>query len=323
MFSDLRKKFVFLTMSILIVVVLFLFAVSNRYNQYWDEYDAYRIVKLVAKNDYLGIPGDEPIALVTIDNQKMVKIQSNNTDLTNDVIEKSSLKLLEQGKKSRKWKSFIYSIKEYKDKTYTIAIMDLASYEVPYARRFLILVFTIFGFCLLAAVSLYLSRFIVGPVETEMTREKQFVSDASHELKTPIAAIRANVQVLEQQIPGNRYLDHVVSETKRMEFLIEDLLNLSRLDEKRSKVNFKKLNLSVLCQEVLLTYESLAYEEEKCLNDTIEDDVWIVGEESQIKQILIILLDNAIRHSLSKSAIQFSLKQARRKAILTIDFLRN
>lgn len=99
MFSDLRKKFVFLTMSILIVVVLFLFAVSNRYNQYWDEYDAYRIVKLVAKNDYLGIPGDEPIALVTIDNQKMVKIQSNNTDLTNDVIEKSSLKLLEQGKK--------------------------------------------------------------------------------------------------------------------------------------------------------------------------------------------------------------------------------
>lgn len=254
MFSDLRKKFVFLTMSILIVVVLFLFAVSNRYNQYWDEYDAYRIVKLVAKNDYLGIPGDEPIALVTIDNQKMVKIQSNNTDLTNDVIEKSSLKLLEQGKKSRKWKSFIYSIKEYKDKTYTIAIMDLASYEVPYARRFLILVFTIFGFCLLAAVSLYLSRFIVGPVETEMTREKQFVSDASHELKTPIAAIRANVQVLEQQIPGNRYLDHVVSETKRMEFLIEDLLNLSRLDEKRSKVNFKKLNLSVLCQEVLLTY---------------------------------------------------------------------
>ncbi|HFE0723975.1 TPA: two-component system sensor histidine kinase DltS [Streptococcus agalactiae] len=318
MFSDLRKKFVFLTMSILIVVVLFLFAVSNRYNQYWDEYDAYRIVKLVAKNDYLGIPGDEPIALVTIDNQKMVKIQSNNTDLTNDVIEKSSLKLLEQGKKSRKWKSFIYSIKEYKDKTYTIAIMDLASYEVPYAMRFLILVFTIFGFCLLAAVSLYLSRFIVGPVETEMTREKQFVSDASHELKTPIAAIRANVQVLEQQIPGNRYLDHVVSETKRMEFLIEDLLNLSRLDEKRSKVNFKKLNLSVLCQEVLLTYESLAYEEEKCLNDTIEDDVWIVGEESQIKQILIILLDNAIRHSLSKSAIQFSLKQARRKAILTI-----
>lgn len=93
---------------------------------------------------------------------------------------------------------------------------------------------------------------------------------------------------------------------------------MSRLDEKRSKVNFKKLNLSVLCQEVLLTYESLAYEEEKCLNDTIEDDVWIVGEESQIKQILIILLDNAIRHSLSKSEIQFSLKQARRKAILTI-----
>ena len=104
--------------------------------------------------------------------------------------------------------------------------------------------FVIFILLLLTGVSVYLSRFIAKPAQDAINREKQFVSDASHELKTPIASIRANAQVLQTQISSNRYLDHIISETKRMEYLIQELLGLAKLDNKDYKADFEKINLS-------------------------------------------------------------------------------
>lgn len=229
-----------------------------------------------------------------------------------------SRSLLKRNKKGWKWRHYIYSLQEKKEGVWQLAFIDLNSHSSSPEQLLLTAVFTVFGFLLLTGVSIYLSRFIIQPAKDAIDREKQFVSDASHELKTPIAAIRANAQVLQNQTEPNRYLDHILSETKRMEHLVQDLLGLSKLDETEQIVKFTRVDLSKICEEMILSYESLAYEEGKLIEAQITDGVWILGEESQLKQLITILLDNAIQYSLDKSVIHISLAQVKKKAVLQV-----
>ena len=302
----------------LTTMVLVLLVISERYNKYWDEYDTYRIVKLVAANGYVKENTDEAIAFVIIDKNDKPDIQVNNTFLTNKEVKEVSKDLLNRGKKSWKWYDYIYSLKEKKDGTWQLVFIDFSSYSASYAQVFLVTVYVIFGLLLLTGVSIYLSRFIVQPAQAAIDREKQFVSDASHELKTPIASIRANAQVLQNQIAPNRYLNHILSETKRMEHLIQELLGLSKLDDKDGREHFEKVNLSSICQEMILSYESLAYEEGKLIEDQIAENIEILGQESQLKQLVTILLDNAIKHSLDNGKITVELLQEKKTALLRV-----
>lgn len=315
---NLRLKFVLITMSMLTTMVLVLLVISERYNKYWDEHDTYRIVKLVAANGYVKENTDEAIAFVIIDENDKPDIQVNNTFLTNKEVKEVSKDLLNRGKKSWKWYDYIYSLKEKKDGTWQLVFIDFSSYSASYAQVFLVTVYVIFGLLLLTGVSIYLSRFIVQPAQAAIDREKQFVSDASHELKTPIASIRANAQVLQNQIAPNRYLNHILSETKRMEHLIQELLGLSKLDDKDGREHFEKVNLSSICQEMILSYESLAYEEGKLIEDQIAENIEILGQESQLKQLVTILLDNAIKHSLDNGKITVELLQEKKTALLRV-----
>lgn len=315
---NLRLKFVLITMSMLTTMVLVLLVISERYNKYWDEYYTYRIVKLVAANGYVKENTDEAIAFVIIDENDKPDIQVNNTFLTNKEVKEVSKDLLNRGKKSWKWYDYIYSLKEKKDGTWQLVFIDFSSYSASYAQVFLVTVYVIFGLLLLTGVSIYLSRFIVQPAQAAIDREKQFVSDASHELKTPIASIRANAQVLQNQIAPNRYLNHILSETKRMEHLIQELLGLSKLDDKDGREHFEKVNLSSICQEMILSYESLAYEEGKLIEDQIAENIEILGQESQLKQLVTILLDNAIKHSLDNGKITVELLQEKKTALLRV-----
>lgn len=318
MLNNLRRKFVIITMSMLAGMIMILFIISNRYDRYWDEYDTHRIVQMVANNGYLNNGSGEALALVRIDAESHITIDVNDTDLTNKEVKTISQSLLKKGKKGWKWRDIIYSLKEKKDGSWQLVFIDLESYSVSYGQVFLTIVFTVFGFLLLTGVSIYLSRFITQPAQAAINREKQFVSDASHELKTPIASIRANAQVLQNKIKPNRYLEHILSETKRMENLVQDLLGLSKLDEKQGDINFSDVNLSEICEELPLNYESLAYEEGKLIESDIVEDIRVLGQDSQLKQLITILLDNAIKYSLDQSTIRISLTQEKKKAVLQV-----
>ncbi|MGT2923961.1 sensor histidine kinase [Streptococcus caviae] len=318
MLSNLRKQFVIITMSLLAAVILLLFFISNHYDRYWDYYDTYRIVKIVAKNGYVKDYSDEAIAMVTVREDGEAAIIVNETELADKAVKEVSRSLLKRNKKGWKWRHYVYSLQEKKEGVWQLAFIDLNSYSSSSEQLLLTALFTVFDFLLLTGVSIYLSRFIIQPAKDAIDREKQFVSDASHELKTPIAAIRANAQVLQNQIEPNRYLDHILSETKRMEHLVQDLLGLSKLDETKQTANFTRVDLSKICEEMILSYESLAYEEGKLIDSQITDGVWILGEESQLKQLITILLDNAIQYSLANSTIHISLAQVKKTAVLQV-----
>ena len=161
---------------------------------------------------------------------------------------------------------------------------------------------------LLSLLAWLLVRRMVRPVEDAFTRQKQFVSDASHELKTPLAVISANAEVLEQEIGENEYLGYIRSEVRRTDTLVRNLLTLARMDRNESKAELKRFDLSRAVLDVTLPFESTVYEAGKTLETDIPDGIDCLGDEDMIKQLTVILLSNALKYSDDGGRIEVSLK---------------
>ena len=163
-------------------------------------------------------------------------------------------------------------------------------------------------FCvLLSLLAWLLIRRMVKPVEEAFVRQKQFVSDASHELKTPLAVISANAEVLEQEIGENEYLGYIRSEVRRTDSLVKNLLALARLD-RGAGAEMRKFDLSRAVLDVVLPFESTVYEAGKTMETDVPDGIACVGNEEMIKQLIVILLSNALKYSCDGGRIEVSLK---------------
>ena len=161
---------------------------------------------------------------------------------------------------------------------------------------------------LLSLLAWLLVRRMVKPVEEAFTRQKQFVSDASHELKTPLAVISANAEVLEQEIGENEYLGYIRSEVKRTDSLVRNLLTLARMDRNEAGTEMKPFDLSRAVLDVTLPFESTVYEAGKIMETDIPDSISCLGNEEMVKQLVVILLSNALKYSDDGGRIEVSLK---------------
>ena len=164
-------------------------------------------------------------------------------------------------------------------------------------------------------ISLYLSRQIIRPLEENDRQQKQFISDASHELKTPVAVISANAEMLSREIGGNEWLSNIQYENERMGGLVKQLLDLSRAEN--TEVPMEQVDFSRIVTGEALAFESLAFDQGKALQSDIEEGVLLTGNPSQLTQLVSILLDNAIRHS-AGSEIGLSLKAQGHTAVLSV-----
>ena len=161
---------------------------------------------------------------------------------------------------------------------------------------------------LLSLLAWLLVREMVKPVEDAFTRQKQFISDASHELKTPLAVISANAEVLEQEIGKNEHLDYIRSEVRRTDSLVRNLLTLARMDRSDAVTEMKRFDLSHAVLDVALPFESTVYEAGKTLEIDVPDRIDCLGNEEMIKQLTVILLSNALKYSEPGGRIEVSLK---------------
>lgn len=167
-------------------------------------------------------------------------------------------------------------------------------------------------------LSLFLAEWAVRPVKKAFLAQKQFVADASHELKTPLAVISANVDVLESEIGENKWLGFIVQETKRMNTLVNELLYLAKADQTENLYEKNLFSLSEAVWRGVLPFESLAFEGNQTLEMKITDDIDFVGDESRIQQVVAILMDNALKHTPEKGDIQVSLSLETGKAVLRV-----
>ena len=171
---------------------------------------------------------------------------------------------------------------------------------------------------LIIYVSNTLTKWLTKPAIEAFSKQKQFVVDASHELKTPLAIITASAESLELEPTEKKWLDNIKSESERMNKLVTDLLDLAKSENMEIKEKYNINNLSKIIEKTSLTFESLIYENKLEIEDNIDKDIMFSCNPDKIKQLLGILLDNAIKHSTKNSKITVNLYKDKNNIILEV-----
>ncbi|MBR3768835.1 MAG: HAMP domain-containing histidine kinase [Clostridia bacterium] len=165
-------------------------------------------------------------------------------------------------------------------------------------------------------LSQFLAKKIIRPLEENHLKQKQFISDAGHELKTPVSVVNANAELLRREIGENQWLDNILYENERMGKLVGQLLDLARTESVTPKI--EHIDFSRLTQGEALPFESVAFEKGLELICDIRNGITVEGNSSQLKQLVSILLDNGIRHSTDGCTVKLSLTKEHGSAILSV-----
>lgn len=177
-----------------------------------------------------------------------------------------------------------------------VAMMD--NTLIDGSMKTLIMNTVVFGavaLIILFFVSLKASKEIMKPVEDTYQKQKQFISDAGHELKTPISTVSANAEILQREIGNNRWLDNILYENRRMKELVTGLLDLSRTENVEAV--HTDVDFSRIVTGGILPFDSTAFEKGLVLESDIEQDIHLEGDPNQLGQLVATLLDNAVSHA--------------------------
>ena len=174
---------------------------------------------------------------------------------------------------------------------------------------------------LLLGVSILLARWATRPVARAWRQQRQFLSDASHELKTPLTVILSNAELLEAAPLDSRparWADNIHSEAKQMKSLVEEMLTLARADNAAPTAVMAEVSLSDLATDCALAFEPVAFEAGKPLESDIAPDVTVTGDGDKLRQLVGVLLDNAIKYGRAGGTITLTLRRTDRQARLTV-----
>ena len=162
------------------------------------------------------------------------------------------------------------------------------------------------------------SRMVFRPVEESIQKQKRFITDASHELKTPLTIIDSNIEVMEMESGESQWTKSTRKQIQRLSGLVQQLVTLSRLDEEKGLEEKCEFNLSEAVSECVQPYESLAQTREKNLTLNIEEDITYTGDERSIRRLAGILMDNAVKYSSENGNITLTLKKKGKKIFLEV-----
>ena len=200
----------------------------------------------------------------------------------------------------------------------SLIIMDNTNAKDIFMRA---LTTSIIIFAILELIIIYISKkltnWIIKPVIETFNKQKQFIADASHELKTPLSVIIASAEALENDPKEKKWLDNITSESERMNNLITDLLEMAK-SENGIKEQYVVENLSKAVLRGVLTFESLIFEKDIKLDYDIQENIILSCNSNQIKQLVSILIDNSIKHSSLKGEIIIKLKKEKGNIIFSV-----
>lgn len=170
---------------------------------------------------------------------------------------------------------------------------------------------------LLSCLVCALSFIVVKPIKDTFSKQKMFISDASHELKTPLTIISASTDVIRKDPVNAQWINNIKLQTQRLEGLVNDMLTLAKFDEAKFTVCPTRVNLSEVVTDCVLPFEALAYEKGKQLSLSVEKDVFANCDLNCVKKVVTILTDNAVKYAEERSVIYVSLVKEGDKAVFT------
>ncbi|MBR3720842.1 MAG: HAMP domain-containing histidine kinase, partial [Clostridia bacterium] len=240
-----------------------------------------------------------------------------SNDVT-DEIRNHAIKLSNSNSEEGYIGNYIYKIRKVGNNGKEITLME--NKDTIKRLKITVLSAVIIGFAgilIVYVIAKKISKTIVKPVEESFEKQKQFVSDASHELKTPLAVIEANADVLQDKIGDNKWITYIQNEVQSMDKLVNDLLILSRM-ENTNTTNYQKFDLSKEVQMTVAVFESMIFEKEIELETNINEGIYFNGDKEDIKHIVSIILDNAIKHTEKNNKIIVNVEKEKNEIIIEV-----
>lgn len=248
-------------------------------------------------------------------------LQVNNDDpsqMSNEVLTELAKSFLETGKSYGISRNMIYLVS---GEDYTlVSMMDntVLGESIVTLLRYTV-IFGAVAVIVVLILAIVLSGWIIRPLEQNYRRQNQFISDAGHELKTPVSTISTNVELLQREIGENRWLENIRYENSRMTEMVRSLLDLLRAESLVPQdALLERLDLGRVVTAGTLPFEAQAFEEGFELSSEIAENVFIMGEASQIEKLISILVDNAFAHTNPSGRILVSVESWKGSAILTV-----
>ena len=337
MFKSLRRKFITTAVGSVAVVIAILAIALNFINYYKLEEridttleDASRsqaLIKIFAEDgddlvitknsssttDYNGFS----IAKVD-DSGRIIKTYRDDTLIPNqDALQSKVIEALKEGKTS----GFIGSYRFLKAETNVGSLIlflncqrELDSQHSFEKNSLLISIGVIASVFVLIVL---ISKRVIAPIQETYIKQKQFITGASHELKTPLAIISSNADVLEMMNGDSKWTQNIHNQVDRLTSLVNSLVVFSRMEEKDT-VERTRFDLTNALESRIEDFNELAHFQKKNIVTDIDSDLYYFGEEASIVQLMDILLENAIKYAPEDSSISVSLKKNRKYAILKV-----
>lgn len=307
MIKKLQKKLTTLLIFLLTIIwigILLLFLNSTYKNNLKDvKEDVRSALREIKWKNFIRTQGtaldleDIGYCVFQIDDYKQPHILFQTfTNKTDEELLRYAKKYSLTWKKTHQTYKYIYIYKLRKKQLMLISSAPALQATIP---AIVLCIFLLFGGLILFTFSSrIISRWLTQPIEDMISSEKKFISNASHELKTPLAVIRANTQLLQKEISAdNKHLEYIHQETELMIVLVNKMLTLVRLDTAQNQAQPKRFRVDEALYDIIYPMESVAYEKKIRMTVDIQEEMYIDGIEDQIQNLLSILLNNAISYT--------------------------
>lgn len=235
---------------------------------------------------------------VVLKNKNIMVLSNSLKETTDKDILSMTQKLQKNGKRFGSIDDYIYLVRILKSGN-TVYIFVNNKEALQNSKQFFIVSIFIFllSVIVFTIISYYLSRWMIKPSEKAIKNQKIFVANISHDLKTPITIIRANADLIENEVKNKKSIKYIQQETEKLNHLVNEMLTLTRIDNTISKENFKSFNFGDSLFDVVLPFESIAYEKGIRFNINIDEVTDYFGDESNIQKLAEILIDNAMSYT--------------------------
>ena len=175
------------------------------------------------------------------------------------------------------------------------------------------------GGILLAWLIVFLaSRKAVAPTIRNMEQQKQFITNASHELKTPLTVISTNMELLNMETPDNPWIRSTQKQTAQMRHLVDELVYLSRMEEENGPLKTEKLNLSSLAADTAAPFADMAEYRGREMKMDLEDSLFIFADRASMERLISTLCDNAVKYAAGEAPIRIRTRGEGRTAVLSV-----
>ncbi len=339
MIRKLQRKFVLIAIGSLTLVIVILIGTINLINLYQMDQQAEVLLEVLANNDgrfpdfKKGIPPKHENGMTpeTQFETRYFLVRTNGSDEITEIdtghiaaVSSSDARdyaeeILESGKTQGYNDFYKYKVKEETSGEKLIVFVD-CSMRIHSVLNFFVVSCSIAVVCIFIVfilVSLFSKR-AIRPVLESMEKQKQFITDAGHEIKTPLAIISANTEVIEMMEGETEWTRSIKNQITRLSGLVKNLLMLSKLEEEQVQLVFSEFSMSDVVEETAHSFLPLAKNQGKQLEIAVQSGLILNGDEQNIRQLVSILVDNGIKYAQEHGKIQVSLEQKGKQLRLQI-----